>query len=138
MRSRPAQVAEQLGVGAAGVLQGVGQNGQAGGVERPLGESAVVVRGPGEPGYSPVLPKGPVGVGGHAAEGERAENVPQQRGLGGVLGGKGRVGLCPGVIRGARAKDPVGGGVGRLVDKHRVALCDVYSRPVGGRHCAGE
>ena len=48
MRPRPAQVAEDGGVGAAGVFQGVGKDGEAGGVKGAGGQGAVVVGGLGQ------------------------------------------------------------------------------------------
>jgi hypothetical protein len=43
MVSRPGQMAHQLGVGAAGVFEGVGEYGESCSVGRTLGQTAVVI-----------------------------------------------------------------------------------------------
>ena len=68
MRPRPAQVAEQFGVGAAGVLQGIGEQGEASGVERSSRELSLVVGGLCEMRYGAALPGEP-----HTAHGREPE-----------------------------------------------------------------
>ena len=84
MRPAAAQVAQDVGVGAAGLLQGVGQDGQA--VEGPL-----LVDRRGEFGDRAALSRQPGGARGERPEGV-ADDAAEQAGLGLFLGGPDRVG----------------------------------------------
>src|SRR5262245_43156920 len=72
----PPQVVEDFSIGAAGFLNGIGQNSHAGQIERPGGEVAVVVHRLGQFDHGPVVPCQPARVDGNRVEGV-AEDVTE-------------------------------------------------------------
>jgi hypothetical protein len=71
MRARAAKVAEQFGVGAAGVLQGVGEH-------RQTVEGSVIEDGLGNMDDSATVPRDPVGIDGRQRAVGIAEDVSKK------------------------------------------------------------
>ena len=69
MRPRPPKVVQDVGVGAARVLQGVGQDAQPPLVQFAAGQVAFVVGRLGEVGDGAAVPAEPGGIDGDGAEG---------------------------------------------------------------------
>src|SRR5262249_22464094 len=64
-----AQVSQDVRVAAAGLLQGVGQDSEAGVVQVPAGQRALLVGGLGQLGDGTVFPRQPRRINQHTAEG---------------------------------------------------------------------
>ena len=84
LAARPA-VREDIGVGAARFLQGVGQDRQQAAVQRAFRHVPLVVGGPGQADHGGVVPGQDGGIEGDRAEGV-AEEVAQQAAQGRELG----------------------------------------------------
>jgi hypothetical protein len=98
-RAGRTQVREDLGVGAAGVLQCVGQHGEAGRLQAAAWLIPPVVGRLGEPHHGAPVPGQPGRVDGRRREVGAAEHVTEQPGLGGPLLLGNRFGFSPGGIK---------------------------------------